>query len=142
MALEQQEAGLLKVNGLGNKMKIGLKKKKALPDQAESDFFILVWGLRWNFVEAFRWCFWLSGRLLEMSGSILRVLSSIWSYTHSCDTECKLSDGTMVLLVSTIFSVFVTWLVILLMDSLERDVLVRLLIIPKLELHPKSSFIF
>lgn len=48
----------------------------------------------------------------------------------------------MVLLVSTIFSVFVTWLVILLMDSLERDVLVRILIIPKLELHPESSYIF
>lgn len=77
-----------------------------------------------------------------MSGLILRVLSIIWSHTHSCDTECIFSDGTMVLLVSTIFSVFVTSLVILLMDSLERDVLVRILIIPKPELQPESSFMF
>ena len=77
---------------------------------------------------------------MDISGSVMLLLS-IFSEIHSRACKWKLLEAPMVLLASFVFPLFAARLVVLLVDSLERDVLVRVLNIPKPRLCPKRNFI-
>lgn len=89
----------------------------------------------------FRWCFRLSGGILDLGGSISLVMSIILSQTQSCASECKLLEGPTVLLVSA-FPVLAARLAVLLVEDLERGILVIIQIIPKPRLCLKEVLLF